>query len=82
MPQYTVKNLEFALTVEPKNYYTDEKLAWARRRRAKGLPTVPSTLLEELNYNPFMRCETPSIQVGGAHSTEPNGRTVPYCSSS
>jgi len=41
--QYTVKNLEFALTVEPKNYHTDEKLAWAKLRRAKGLPTVPST---------------------------------------
>jgi hypothetical protein len=32
-----------------------EKLAWAERRRDSDLPTVPSTLADELLFNPFMR---------------------------
>ena len=53
--EYTKSNIEFALTVDPQN----EKLK-ARRIRdldslAKGIPTVPSTLGEELDTNPFLR---------------------------
>ena len=53
--EYTKSNIEFALSVDPQN----EKLK-ARRIRtldsiAKGIPTVPSTLEEELETNPFLR---------------------------
>ncbi|GBE59776.1 hydroxyacylglutathione hydrolase [Babesia ovata] len=52
--EYTVKNLQFAKTVEASPAVL-KKLEWAERVRAQGLPTVPSTLGEELEYNPFMR---------------------------
>ena len=59
--EYTKSNIEFALTVDPQN----EKLI-ARRtkeieRLQKGIPTVPSTLKEELGTNPFLRESDPSI---------------------
>ncbi len=59
--EYTVSNLEFALDVEPNNPAVLEKIEWARTRRAKGLPTVPSTIAEELTYNPFMRVDQPDV---------------------
>lgn len=60
--QYTVKNLQFALTVEPDNVRLREKLSWAQQQRLAGLPTIPSTIEEELETNPFMRVE--GLQVG------------------
>jgi len=38
--EYTVANLKFALSVEPANPHTKEKLAWSEAQRASGLPTV------------------------------------------
>lgn len=61
--QYTVKNLQFASTIEPENQRIAEKLGWAKQQRIKGLPTVPSTIEEELETNPFMRVDLPHIQV-------------------
>ncbi|EOA31272.1 hypothetical protein CARUB_v10014444mg [Capsella rubella] len=60
--EYTVKNLEFALTVEPNNEKIQQKLSWARQQRQANLPTIPSTLEEELETNPFMRADKPEIQ--------------------
>ena len=53
--EYTKTNIEFAVTVDPQN----EKLISRRTKELeqlqKGLPTVPSTLREELDTNPFLR---------------------------
>ena len=53
--EYTKSNLEFAVTVDPQN----EKLRSRRTKELellqKGLPTIPSTLREELDTNPFLR---------------------------
>ncbi|MFP6665646.1 MAG: hydroxyacylglutathione hydrolase [Deltaproteobacteria bacterium] len=53
--EYTVKNLEFAAELEPKNKAIRDKLAWSRARRREGMPTVPSTLASERETNPFLR---------------------------
>ncbi|KAM7494689.1 hypothetical protein LguiB_029298 [Lonicera macranthoides] len=60
--EYTVKNLQFALTVEQKNARIAEKLSWAQNQRKSGLPTVPSTIEEELETNPFIRVDLPELQ--------------------
>lgn len=60
--EYTVKNLQFALTVEPKNTRLQQKLAWANSQRQAGLPTIPSTIEEEMETNPFMRVDLPELQ--------------------
>lgn len=61
--QYTVKNLHFALTVEPDNVKTQHKLSWAQQQREAGLPTIPSTIEDEWETNPFMRVDLPDLQV-------------------
>lgn len=61
--QYTVKNLLFSSIVEPDNVRISQKLSWAQQKRAKGLPTIPSTIEEELETNLFMRVDLPEVQV-------------------
>jgi len=53
--EYTEQNLRFALTVEPQNQVLKEKYDWATKKRAAGQSTIPSTVEEELAFNPFMR---------------------------
>jgi hydroxyacylglutathione hydrolase len=56
-----MSNLRFAWAVEPRN----AKLAARNRRdaarRAGNEPTVPSTIAEELDTNPFLRCGYPDV---------------------
>jgi len=59
--EYTVKNLQFALTVDPHNQAVKDKLEWAKKQRESNLSTIPSTVAEELSYNPFMRVAQPEI---------------------
>jgi len=68
--EYTVRNLEFATTLEPNNDAIKNKLAWARVQRENGLSTVPSTVAEEMTFNPFMR-------VGEKSLAEATGLTDP-----
>lgn len=60
--EYTEKNLQFALTVEPNNRKLGEKLRAARALRAKGVSTVPSTMAEEWDINPFLRWDSEEIR--------------------
>jgi len=60
--EYSLSNLKFAAHVEPQNSFLKDKLVWAQERRDKGLTTMPSTIDEELKYNPFMRVDTPEMQ--------------------
>jgi hydroxyacylglutathione hydrolase len=60
--EYTAKNLEFAATVEPGNAAVVEKASRVRVVRARGEPTVPSTLAEERATNPFMRVTSEEIR--------------------
>ncbi|EME26560.1 Hydroxyacylglutathione hydrolase, mitochondrial [Galdieria sulphuraria] len=60
--EYTLKNLEFALQMEPHNQILKEKYDWAKKQLELGKCTVPSTLEEEFLYNPFLRYGEASIQ--------------------
>jgi len=62
--EYTQKNLQFALTVEPDNKALQAKYAWASQVRAENKNTVPSTVGEELQFNPFMRVTETSVAQG------------------
>jgi len=53
--EYTQKNLEFALVLEPGNERLVEKKRRVDALRAAGLPTVPSSIAEEKATNPFLR---------------------------
>jgi len=60
--EYTEKNLEFALTLEPGNPRLIERLKSARSERAKARSTVPSTMADEKETNPFLRWDSQEIQ--------------------
>jgi len=59
--EYTIANLEFAREVEPFNKALKARFETAQRERAEGLPTVPSTVAEELETNPFLRCDKSAV---------------------
>jgi hydroxyacylglutathione hydrolase len=59
--EYTVANLKFALEVEPNNPAVQQRFADAEAARERGQPTVPSRLQDELETNPFLRCEVPEV---------------------
>nr|KYP53773.1 Hydroxyacylglutathione hydrolase cytoplasmic [Cajanus cajan] len=60
--EYAEKNLQFALTIEPDNSRIQQKLTWAQNQKQAGLPTIPSTIEEEMETNPFMRVDLPALQ--------------------
>jgi hydroxyacylglutathione hydrolase len=67
--EYTVKNLRFAATVEPDNRAVREHAVECDARRARGEPTLPSTLALEKQVNPFLRCELPTVmQAASRHA--------------
>jgi hydroxyacylglutathione hydrolase len=60
--EYTEKNLRFALTLEPNNAALKAKHEWARKMRAEGKWTVPSTIGEEKKINPFLRTDSAELR--------------------
>lgn len=60
--EYTASNARFALTVEPDNQALVSRAAAVDAARAKGQPTVPATLAEELATNPFLRASLPGVK--------------------
>ncbi|XP_004364077.1 hydroxyacylglutathione hydrolase [Capsaspora owczarzaki ATCC 30864] len=59
--EYTVSNLYFAQSVDGANSEVTRALTDAQALRAKGLPTVPSSIGRELAINPFMRVRDPAF---------------------
>jgi hydroxyacylglutathione hydrolase len=59
--EYTAANLRFALAVEPGNRALRRRADEVAVLRAKGVPTVPSTLAVEKATNPFLRCREPEV---------------------
>lgn len=53
--EYTESNARFALSVDGGNAALVARTAQARRQRAAGQPTVPSSMQDELAANPFLR---------------------------
>jgi hydroxyacylglutathione hydrolase len=60
--EYTEKNLRFALTLEPNNQALKNKYEWARKMRAESKYTIPSTIGDEKQFNPFLRTDSPELR--------------------
>ncbi|WP_321944387.1 hydroxyacylglutathione hydrolase C-terminal domain-containing protein, partial [Burkholderia cenocepacia] len=59
--EYTLSNIRFALACEPGNAAL---AAWrddAQALRARGVPTLPTTIAHERAVNPFMRADSAAI---------------------
>lgn len=58
--EYTLSNLQFAVTAEPGNIAMQERLQAVKALRERDEPTVPSTLQLERETNPFLRSKSAS----------------------
>ena len=61
--EYTLKNAEFCMKYDKKNSILKKKFEIIKNLRAKNIPTVPSTLEEELKTNIFLRCDQNTIKL-------------------
>lgn len=59
--EYTTANLKFAQAVEPNNPDVAARIKQVDALRAKGEPSLPSTLGLELRVNPFLRWDAPEV---------------------
>lgn len=59
--EYTLANIAFARTLEPGNAALAARATEADAQRARGEPTLPSTLADELACNPFLRVDQPAL---------------------
>ncbi len=60
--EYTLKNLQFAARVEPGNEALADRLEHVRQLRERGEPSLPATLGEERQTNPFLRTGVAELQ--------------------
>jgi len=60
--EYSLQNLKYGNHVEPDNNAIKEKMIWSQTKRDAEEPTVPSTIAEEKQINPFMRVNCESVQ--------------------
>ena len=60
--EYTTGNLKFCCALEPDNGGLEDAYNGAVERRGKQLPTVPSTIFDELRLNPFLRVDDANVQ--------------------
>lgn len=59
--EYTLANLRFASAVDPHNTALQAHRSACEELRARGLPTLPSTLALERDINPFLRSRSSAV---------------------
>ena len=60
--EYTLANIKFALTVEPANTALIEYQQRCIALRLAKQPTLPTTMAQEKQINPFLRCNNKNLQ--------------------
>lgn len=60
--EYTQANGRFARAVEPDNPARDARVAEVDAQRARGEPSLPTTIASELACNPFLRVDAPGVR--------------------
>lgn len=68
--EYTLKNLQFALSVDRSNQELQSRLAEVKAARSRFEATIPSNLGIEKRTNPFLRWNQPALQAA-AKSQDP-----------
>ena len=60
--EYTKKNLEFCLNYEKQNELLNRKSIWVKSKLNEKLPTIPTTLEDEIKTNIFLRCDNSNVK--------------------
>jgi hydroxyacylglutathione hydrolase len=61
--EYTLKNAKFCMKYDEKNLDLINQFKKIKELRSKNLPTVPSTLEQELKSNIFLRCDQNDLKI-------------------
>jgi len=61
--EYTQANAKFALTIEPDNVELKARVVEIDEKRARGEPTIPSSIGAELQSNPFLRADRDEVKM-------------------
>jgi hydroxyacylglutathione hydrolase len=60
--EYTLSNGRFALKVDPDNAALASRMLEVEAQRARGAPTLPTTMALEKATNPFLRADDPGVR--------------------
>ena len=60
--EYTNKNGQFCISIDKENIKLRDRIEDAKSKTQKKLPTIPTTLGEELETNIFFRCDNKKIK--------------------
>jgi len=60
--EYTYKNAEFCMKYDGDNIDLKNKFEKIKKLRSSNLPTIPSSLEDELKSNIFLRCDKNDIK--------------------
>ena len=71
--EYTLANIAFAKAVEPGNAALLARETEERKKRDRGLPTLPSRIGSEKATNPFLRAAVPAVAIAAEQHA---GRTL------
>jgi hydroxyacylglutathione hydrolase len=69
--EYTLHNINFALSVEPDNEALQQRKLDTVAMRNADYPSLPSTIALELATNPFLRCDSKQIQLSTQLPNQP-----------
>ncbi|MBX9965807.1 MAG: hydroxyacylglutathione hydrolase [Burkholderiales bacterium] len=72
--EYTAANIRFAQAVEPGNETLVRRERETRTALASGRPSLPSTIADERETNPFLRTRVPGVAASAARHA---GRALP-----
>ena len=61
--EYSYKNAEFCMKYDSNNIDLKKKFEEIKKLRSKNLPTIPSSLEEELKSNIFLRCDQNDLKI-------------------
>lgn len=74
--EYTVANLIFARSIEPDNPFLLRSIETAMKKTRNGEPTVPSTVRDELRFNPFMRVNVKEVKMAVGKESDSDEETM------
>jgi len=70
--EYTLDNLRFAVAVEPDSTRLQQRIEADTAKRARGEPTLPSTIGVERDTNPFFRWDVTAVKLAAQRASSGN----------
>ena len=61
--EYTYKNAQFCMKYDSDNIDLKNKFEKIKKQRLSNLPTIPSSLEDELKSNIFLRCDQNNLKI-------------------